>query len=66
MEELTENEDYYWEGQMMVLTRRFHLKRGHCCGSGCRHCPYDPKGTKGTKGTTTITPAEQQPNDCDQ
>ncbi|MES2853673.1 MAG: DUF5522 domain-containing protein, partial [Bacteroidota bacterium] len=18
----------------------FHLKRGNCCGNGCRHCPY--------------------------
>lgn len=25
-----------------VLTRRYHLRRGYCCGSGCRNCPYDP------------------------
>ncbi|HEX7674193.1 MAG TPA: DUF5522 domain-containing protein [Bdellovibrio sp.] len=24
----------------MVFTRMFHLKRGHCCNSGCRHCPW--------------------------
>ncbi|MGD0902046.1 MAG: DUF5522 domain-containing protein [Terracidiphilus sp.] len=24
----------------MVFTAAFHLKRGSCCGSGCRHCPY--------------------------
>ena len=23
-----------------VLTAKFLLKRGYCCGSGCRHCPY--------------------------
>ncbi len=25
---------------LMVLTAQFHLDRGRCCGSGCRHCPY--------------------------
>ena len=25
----------------MVFTRLAHLARGTCCGSGCRHCPYD-------------------------
>ena len=24
-----------------VFTAAFHLKRGYCCGNGCRHCPYD-------------------------
>jgi hypothetical protein len=33
-------EDYYLEGQNMVFTAAYHLKRGYCCGSGCRHCPY--------------------------
>jgi Family of unknown function (DUF5522) len=33
-------EDYYMDGPYMVFTAAFHLKRGYCCGSGCRHCPY--------------------------
>jgi hypothetical protein len=33
-------EDYYFEGSLMVFTAAYHLKRGSCCGSGCRHCPY--------------------------
>lgn len=33
-------EDYYWEGEKMVFTARYHLRRGYCCESGCRHCPY--------------------------
>jgi hypothetical protein len=37
---LVEGEDFYWEGSLMVLTRAHHLKRGYCCDSGCRHCPY--------------------------
>ena len=24
----------------MVFTEAYHLKRGHCCENGCRHCPY--------------------------
>ena len=24
-----------------VLTKYYLLQRGHCCGAGCRHCPYD-------------------------
>jgi Family of unknown function (DUF5522)/Cysteine-rich CWC len=23
-----------------VFTAAFHLNRGSCCGSGCRHCPF--------------------------
>ena len=37
---LVEGEDYYWEGAAMVFTARFHLRRGRCCESICRHCPY--------------------------
>jgi hypothetical protein len=33
-------EDYYMEGEYMVFTAAYHLKRGSCCGSGCRHCPF--------------------------
>ncbi|MBA3442570.1 MAG: hypothetical protein H0T92_22160 [Pyrinomonadaceae bacterium] len=32
----------------MVFTARYHLARGYCCGSCCRHCPYDLMATKGT------------------
>ena len=33
-------EDFYMDGPNMVFTAAYHLKRGYCCGSGCRHCPY--------------------------
>jgi hypothetical protein len=32
--------DYYFEGPNLVFTAAYHRKRGSCCGSGCRHCPY--------------------------
>jgi hypothetical protein len=35
-----EGEDFYWEGPYVVFTEAYHLRRGSCCGSGCRHCPW--------------------------
>ncbi len=41
---------YYDESGLMVLTEKYHLERGYCCGNGCRHCPYNyemvPEPTK--------------------
>ena len=42
-----EGEDFYWEGPYMVFTEAWHLKRGYCCGSACRHCPYDHENVPG-------------------
>lgn len=32
--------EFYFEGPYMVFTEAYHLRRGHCCNSDCRHCPY--------------------------
>ena len=34
-------EDFYYEGPYLVFTAAYHLKRGYCCNSNCRHCPYN-------------------------
>ena len=39
---------WYFENGLLVYTAAYHLKRGRCCGSGCRHCPYEPKHVEGT------------------
>jgi hypothetical protein len=39
--------DRYMENGLLVYTAAYHLKRGSCCGSGCRHCPYAPKHIAG-------------------
>ena len=39
--DLTEGRDYYTENGAMVFTASYLQRRGYCCGSGCRHCPYD-------------------------
>lgn len=41
-----EDQLYYFEGSKIVFTPQYHIERGHCCGSGCRHCPYEPKHQK--------------------
>jgi len=33
-------EDFYMEGPYVVFTAAYHLRRGSCCKSDCRHCPY--------------------------
>ena len=33
-------EDFYYEGPYLVFTAAYHLRRGYCCNSDCRHCPY--------------------------
>ena len=36
-----EGKDYYFnEEGYIVFTEKYHLERGYCCESGCRHCPY--------------------------
>jgi len=37
---LTEGSDYYIENGAWVFTASYLKKRGYCCNSGCRHCPY--------------------------
>ena len=34
------SEDFYFEGPFLVFTAAYHLNRGFCCSSDCRHCPY--------------------------
>ena len=43
---LNEGIDYYIEKGLFVFTPAYHLKRGHCCESNCRHCPYGFKKGK--------------------
>ena len=44
--EVQEGRDYYLENGLLVFTATFLSKRGYCCESGCRHCPYDYNGKR--------------------
>jgi Family of unknown function (DUF5522) len=40
--QLVEGSDFYFNEQgFMVLTEKYHLEKGYCCGNGCRHCPFE-------------------------
>jgi Family of unknown function (DUF5522) len=42
MQQWIEGVHYYInEDGWVVLKEQYHLERGHCCGNGCLHCPYD-------------------------
>ena len=42
MKELIEHIDYYINKEgLVVLTEKYHVERGYCCGNGCFHCPYN-------------------------
>ncbi len=38
--QLPEDESYYNSDGFIVLTEKYLLERGYCCGNGCLHCPY--------------------------
>lgn len=52
--------DAHVEGGLLVYTAAYHLKRGSCCGSGCRHCPYEPRHVQGTTVVATTTTEIEQ------
>jgi hypothetical protein len=40
-QQLVEGVDFiYNEAGYIVLTEKYHLERGFCCGNGCINCPY--------------------------
>lgn len=40
---LLEGIDYTIENGLWVFTKEYHLKRGYCCKSMCKNCPWDYK-----------------------
>ena len=45
---LADGKGWYFDPdtRLLVLTEISHLARGHCCSSGCRHCPYPLEATE--------------------
>ena len=39
-DDLVEGVDYYFENGFWVFTAHYLKRRGYCCWSECRHCPY--------------------------
>ena len=34
------DEYYMSEEGYVVFTEKYHINRGYCCNSNCKHCPY--------------------------
>jgi hypothetical protein len=46
-DEFIRNIHYYLDGDRVIFTEKWLIKRGECCGNGCKHCPFIPKHIKG-------------------
>ena len=59
-----EGEDFYYNEQgYIVLTSKYHLDRGYCCGNGCKHCPYNYENVpepKRSKLLSLVTDAKKE------
>ena len=54
-EALVEGIDFYYnEDGYVVLTETYHLKKGFCCGNGCKHCPYNYEAVPEPKRSTLL------------
>ena len=40
IDNLDPEEYYILKNGNIVFTQAYHLKRGYCCHSNCKHCPY--------------------------
>ena len=38
--QLLEEVYYLSKDGYIIFTENYHQKRGYCCKSGCKHCPY--------------------------
>lgn len=55
-----EGEDFYYNEQgFIVLTAKYHLDRGYCCGNGCKHCPYNYINVPEPKPSSLPNPAKE-------
>ena len=55
MKELIEGIDYYFnEDGLFVMTEKYLLEQGVCCGNGCKHCPYHYKNVPEPKKSALL------------
>ena len=61
MKQLVEGIDFYFnEEGLMVLTEKYHLEKGYCCGNGCKHCPYDYEAVAEPRRSELLKKREEQ------
>ncbi len=61
MQELIEGIDYYInEDGYVVLTEKYHLDRGYCCGNGCKHCPFEYSNVEEPRRSELLSRQDQK------
>ncbi len=50
---------YVNDNGFMVFTSEYLLKRGYCCGNGCKHCPFDYKNVENEKSRIKLLVAQK-------
>lgn len=57
---LEEGVDFYREGPYTVFTETFLRRRGYCCESGCRHCPWAYRADRRCDIPETVNTVDDQ------
>lgn len=66
MKELIENTDYYINADgYVVLTEKYHLDKGYCCGNGCLHCPFQYENVPEPNRSMLLAKLKKSDNDPD-
>ena len=61
--DLKEGIDFYINKDgYIVLTEKYHLDKGLCCGMGCLHCPYNYENVPEPYRSTLLSPEDKQKN----
>jgi hypothetical protein len=62
-EQLKEGIDFYYNKDgYIVLTEKYHLEKGFCCGNGCMHCPYNYEAVPEPKRSYLIEKINEKNN----
>lgn len=59
--DLIEGIDYYINQKgYIVLTEKYHLEKGSCCGMGCLHCPYNYENVPEPRRSSLLSSRNKQ------
>lgn len=62
LNELIEGIDFYINKDgYLVLTEKYHLDKGFCCGMGCIHCPYNYENVPEPRRSMLLSSKDKQP-----
>jgi hypothetical protein len=61
--DLIEGIDFYINNDgYIVLTEKYHLDKGFCCGMGCTHCPYNYENVSEPRRSVLLSLKSKQSN----